>query len=1058
MKREKLLLLTVLILGNKLYGKELPIKTIPEERIEKSAYEDVLRVVNKSIEPFGPKSEVDFVPVARVTSNEKDTEEYGKQGYYRSTGYQKASDLVEGGYGNLDENLKKELPTVGVGDTKRFYFGNGNRVKNIIFQRENEFKENIKKNREKGNEKYFLGGIYKKINNNVNQLGITMDEYYKELDEKPRGEVLKFLQKKLKEKNNIDTVIRGNDLYTVNGSEHWKVLWDMEAIRHRVSQYRDPEETVYTQIYTYIPSKSSGKNIGDMEYTKDGDILVEDTNKIKEDIRLDTGALNGSYSQDGNGKNIHEIIEKAKDKDPDKLSYYEKINPVERYVMDREKVKNNKMTEDEFNNKWVKPFVKGGEYERALGEYLKEITPIKKERELNTKREIEVKEEIAKLEKNSKMPKDYYKVAKDYTYKEINEDYLKTLKSPEEVELVKEYFHKIKEKNNLSDKEYELYEREEATEKKHGFSKNINDRDPNNRKWSDRVISEEALLKEVPTKKVEFRGKGRIDGIVDLGEGKNEITITEQFTGKYGTNIILGPYAQLKNVAKIKVGKAIGKKDKVSISGNHSLTLDIDKSVKNKEGQLIQHALRNSDRNIEFSGANILNIDDRNDFALELMASKIDEDSVVNMGRPLKTMVRSPKEIPGKDRYLESVITVDSDSIAHDIIDRGEVDRNGNSLIRVVLKNEIKGLDKIENEAYKSIKDGKQLGSLWETLTASNKSTTFGGLREEESLKELKMLTDQMTKQNIYSHLNKIVKDEIGVYTEVPFGLKNFSEKKEGAYGNGGYISNRNVEKNFKGNTNTAYGIYENSFGEKIRIGGIIGGGTTSFSEIKSDTLNVVTTDSKIKGQSIYLGTYMNYSYDEKLSFINGMGIQYGEYKIDRKLKNNYQSMKFKGKSNTNGANLYGGFIYNYPLKNEMTLGFKGIVSYSFINQNKITEDKGPLAMEVAKKNYNYLDGELGLNLSKKLYGKNTISQLSGGLYGIYGMYGYKNEDLVGRIEGSSSSFQILGKNNKKDAIKLALNYDVEKNNGITYGIEGDYLNNGQRDNITIGVKMGYRF
>src|SRR3712207_7592960 len=48
-------------------------------------------------------------------------------------------------------------------------------------------------------------------------------------------------------------------------------------------------------------------------------------------------------------------------------------------------------------------------------------------------------------------------------------------------------------------------------------------------------------------KNVEFRGQGRIEGTVDLGEGNNELTIKEQFTGRYGTNIILGPKAALKN-------------------------------------------------------------------------------------------------------------------------------------------------------------------------------------------------------------------------------------------------------------------------------------------------------------------------------------------------------------------------------------------------------------------------------------------------------------------------------------------------------------------------------
>src|SRR3712207_9562409 len=84
-------------------------------------------------------------------------------------------------------------------------------------------------------------------------------------------------------------------------------------------------------------------------------------------------------------------------------------------------------------------------------------------------------------------------------------------------------------------------------------------------------------------KNVEFRGQGRIEGTVDLGEGNNELTIKEQFTGRYGTNIILGPKAALKNIKYVNVAGAIGENSKASLSGRTSLTLDIDPSVRSEE-------------------------------------------------------------------------------------------------------------------------------------------------------------------------------------------------------------------------------------------------------------------------------------------------------------------------------------------------------------------------------------------------------------------------------------------------------------------------------------------
>ena len=65
---------------------------------------------------------------------------------------------------------------------------------------------------------------------------------------------------------------------------------------------------------------------------------------------------------------------------------------------------------------------------------------------------------------------------------------------------------------------------------------------------------------------------------------------------------------------------------------------------------------------------------------------------------------------------------------------------------------------------------------------------------------------------------------------------------------------------------------------------------------------------------------------------------------------------------------------------------------------------------------------------------------------------------MSGKIQGSTSNFTILGKDSDKESIKLALAYDVQRDSGITYGIEGDYLTNNERKNVTIGVKLGYLF
>lgn len=992
MKKNKYLLLALLILSGKIYGNDLPIISIPPETIEKGAYENILRVVDQinkkkginsaylegSTHDLGPKDNgIDIVAMAHV--NEK-PELTGVKGFYREKTYHSAIDIVENKMDALGKDLKDNLPFIGNSYEKRFYFGNGNVVKDIIFK-----KDNI----DSKDEKYSIEGVYKSINKTLNKsydtanpLDISMKDYRDKIQGKTKDEVAKYLHEKLKEKG-IETQLKKGELFTKNGKDEWRVLWDLQGVRIREGYDQTLKETVYTKIYTYDPKNEQGKIV----YTKDSNIYVEDKGISKETLRV-TG---GNYYRN-EGRTLDEILEGGS-------KYVSKYsNSIEKLIADKQKLKSGEMEEKDFNAKWVTPFKKDGEYDKALEKYLAEVTPLY--------------ENMKKYEKTD------------------------------------------------SNKYLAEYEKVESLQKEHGFYSGFaswrdNPEDEVKwRKWTDRILADSNLIIEKEYKNVEFRGKGRVEGTIDLGSGYNKLRITEQFTGKYGTNITLGPYAKLKNINVVEVGRAIGDENNPSLSGNHSLTLDIDTGVKDKNGHLIQHAFRDSDRDIEFTNANALISADKNRFAIEMMVSKIDDNTIINMGRPLETTVRNLTS--SGDKFLISKITLDSDSIVHEIKDLERSDEKGNSLVQVIVKDKVQGLDSLENEVYKSIKDAKKIGSIWETTTATNKKTVFGGIREQEALSELKMLTDQVSKKNIYKYLNKISKNELNTFTSLPFGVQNSFEKD--SYVDGGYISNRDVEDDFKGNINTGYALYEKKMNDSLKIGGVFGGATSKHQEIKKDSLDTVTTDSSIKGQSLYLGGYGRYAYTSNLNIISGAGIQYGEYDVSRKLKNNYQDLSFKSKPKTNGLNIYSGIVYDYPLPKDMKVGIKGLLSYSLIIQNSIEESKESLALNIDKQNYNYLDGELGFNISKTLYSKGAVSRLSAGLSGIYGLSGYDNENMNGKIQGSTSNFTILGKDNEKESIKLALAYDVQRDSGITYGIEGDYLTNSERKNVTIGVKLGYIF
>ena len=336
------------------------------------------------------------------------------------------------------------------------------------------------------------------------------------------------------------------------------------------------------------------------------------------------------------------------------------------------------------------------------------------------------------------------------------------------------------------------------------------------------------------------------------------------------------------------------------------------------------------------------------------------------------------------------------------------------------------------------------------------KAKIFYTMREEEVLSELKNMLNQLSDRNIYSKLNKISKNEISTYTTIPFEVSHaLTDKKSIA--RGGFISNRTVQDNFKGNIYTAYGLYETTANSETKYGILFGGANTKHNEVYQRSLTTVATESEIKGVSAYVGGYFNKPVVNNLNWITGIGSQYGRYKVKREMRNNYQDLHSEGKVNTTSLNTYSGFIINYPIQEDVFVQLKGLLAYTMVKQGKINES-GDLPLNVNSKTYHYIDGEAGISFNKIFYGEDLRSSISAGAYGILGLSGYKNGNLEGKIDGSSSSFGIKGDRVKKDAVKIHLDYNVQTDAGYTYGLEGTYISNSKENNVKIGIKGGYVF
>lgn len=1230
--------------------------------IERGAYEDLLRVVDEQNRQKGISSnylkkgrdgrhlgDVDLVPVAQFAGDSSDyKEELTARRESKISGYHSVHKLLEG----KDKNLKEDgtfekLSYSREGNQKRFYFGNGNVVKDITITGTEKFDEKLRETKKQKNDRYIIEGVYKRPFMDRDQLGISVDDYKKNIEGQTRENALKYIKQKL-EKQKLEDFskykfeIKNGELYAKDSSgKEWKVLLHIEPVSVPEIQYgstkKEYKDDIFTNIYLYTPTSSPDNkkdSSGRVFYTKDNNIVVEDKFKYPDNV----------VEFDSRKNKVKEEYEKDK----------------------------KTMSDEEFKKKWVTPFEKGGEFEKALSEMNKELEKAFKEKKIEDKKKEEAEKEKNKVREDKRWPDGLYWW---YLEEAKKEELIK--KYPDAKELLEKYFEQDKIYKEADKKSDELFENiNTKIPKKHGFYDGWNLQGEEN-KWLKIAIANKYLIRKYLGKNVEFRGQGRIEGTVDLGEGNNELTIKEQFTGRYGTNIILGPKAALKNIKYVNVAGAIGDSSKASLSGRTSLTLDIDPSVVNEKGHLTQHAFKNSDPNIVFRGlGSKITSDNRNDFYIELMTSRIAKNSVVDMGRKLKYQTQ---DFHNPAKKIDMEIKMISDSIAHIIKNKEDSKDSKNSLIEVKIKDKIKELTEKENSVYGSIHNSGRLDILQPTLTTTNKKTTFNvadddreekkktklihmiktaspeeviekvgqfhlsetskkdamerirkiatsenmkklkekteqfkelassteyqkldflrkskeaenlnpgetwqalrqeiydkatierkieevkkvvnaidqenvqklaekypnietlknissnleslkktlvsikeidiksttiiqslfstfnslvtnmkkqalmtedsldnetahtfesyetgrreytelknilfySSREEEALSELKNVISQLQERNIYSKLNKVAKNEISTYTNIPFDIDHSLLDKKSVYTRGGFISSRTVQKNFKGNIYTGYGIYEQEYDKGLRLGAIFGGANTDHTETYSRTLRTVATESTIKGVSAYAGAYVNKTlYTPNLEWISGLGLQYGYYTVKRQVKNNYQELMSKGKPQIGALNTYTGFVYTHSLPNDLILRGKGILSYSLVHQGKVKEKDG-LNLDIEAKDYHYVDGELGVSLAKTLYDDSKKSTLSAGISGIFGLSGYDNKDLKAKVRNSSTGYNIMGDKTKKDAVKIYLDYNMQLDLGFNYGLEGTYITNNDQSDVKIGLKAGYSF
>lgn len=1042
--KAKLFLSALMLASSSLHASELPIVDINFSGNEKGSYENIERVLKKEQVAFTDKEMDEFKIVTFYKGqNEKDILSSEKN-YYEGNNFHTLGEVLSKGKAAYTKEELDSLGKLDVGPAQRFYFGNKNTVQDISYLSKNDYATKKSELIDKNQDKYIIEGNYKvpyltkqpvgtwkNYARKINPLNMTLDDYNKNIKGKSKGEVILYLKNKLAE-GNVKTYIEEGNLYTKDDSgKRWPVLWDVKPIRWRLSDKL--YETVWEKIHVYVPNSKDSSAFGNIAYSKDGSIYLEDKLDYTSDLKIKAEEV-FNYKTDYTSLPSIEYGKVSKEG-------VEKI--VEIYSEDKDKVLAKTMSEKDFNKKWGKIRTEYFEdrYKLAKGEINEtEFSDIWNPKNINKEDLEKDNNELKILEKAYKQTNDFARGAWD-------------IRGNTDLDEIEKIFNREIAKIEADLIKYDPWPygetaKRELTEFYNAYRALLIKKKEFYNKYKAALLDSNVIL-STKGKKLDLVGQGRINGTVNMGEGFNTLTITEPGTGKYGSNIIFGPYSKLENIQVLEAGKAYAKKEgEESISGDYSMTIDIDENKKNLNGEIDQHLFKNTDSNLIVKPWSSY----EKDFKIGVIVSRLNKDEVLNMGRKLySNEIKESKSISGditKENKTYNITFV-SDSIAHEL----SVKDKEAGTINVKIKNEIAELTNDENKVYQSIKNAGMVGELSDTLTSSNKTTIFGGNRSAEALHELKFLVDEMRVKNIYSYLGKVSKDSSDIFKYVPFDKnKNI---KNGVYVNGGSISNRFTKDDIKGNIYSCYGLYENDF-KGFRLGGIIGGTKSSYEEAIDKNFDKVFTNSKIKGTSLYLGSYLNKNINNNLSLINGIGVQYGEYKTTRNLKNNYQNFDFKSKTNVNDINLYSGLIYNINLKNDMSIKLKGILSYDFVMQGEVEEDENILGMEVENQNFNFVDGELGLGLGKILYSDNSISELTGEVAYKYGFIGYDDENLTGKIKSSTSEFDIERQKLDRDFAKVILKYDVKRDSGLTYGIGGEFSKSKEAKNIAVKLNVGY--
>ncbi len=283
-------------------------------------------------------------------------------------------------------------------------------------------------------------------------------------------------------------------------------------------------------------------------------------------------------------------------------------------------------------------------------------------------------------------------------------------------------------------------------------------------------------------------------------------------------------------------------------------------------------------------------------------------------------------------------------------------------------------------------------------------------------------------------------------------GLTHIDGGTEESYYGKGYYGYDIGSRDIKADTKITGGYFKAEYGKSDSVTtGLIFGGNNSETEIGA---------SKVEGDSFYFGAYAK-KYLNDFRFTFGAGFQHGDYKGDRTAigyEGVTETRKYSENYHDRGFDIYGNLKYSKDLGNNFFFEPAFTLSYTYLDQDGV-EESGILGIDTDSQNFDYVSGELNLDVRKIFAGTVNLHSITAGFSYERMISGYDKEYITGRFAGGTD-FDILVPEKEKDIFSLKAKYEFEKENGFIFDVKGQYKfehDNNQEEWI-IGTGIGYKF